>query len=288
MSGKLDSLAAGGGKKKKKKKKKNKSSSGELSSPIKELSDPFGKKPLNGGGFGSALGDVGGTDRKSNGRSIQLLRIGAKFKPYLLGLDYIDLEGTRRHKQISLELTVDSESDEVAQTVALQHKRYLNAGLVSLEQVRGVVERMIEHEVHRKSRKVSFAEAPLIKTMSPVQSAREDQSMEEYEVPRPQVLEGHEDLNKLSDAELNQKKALMEKDFEKNQVKPGDSDYQYDHRVEFKPQEGVNNEWDDSEEEESLSMSLDSSAVNTSKDKEVIEYSIPGQDDTYSEEEFEF
>jgi hypothetical protein len=147
---------------------------------------------------------------------------------------------------------------------------------------------MIEHEVHRKSRKVSFAEAPLIKTMSPVQSAREDQSMEEYEVPRPQVLEGHEDLNKLSDAELNQKKALMEKDFEKNQVKPGDSDYQYDHRVEFKPQEGVNNEWDDSEEEESLSMSLDSSAVNTSKDKEVIEYSIPGQDDTYSEEEFEF
>jgi hypothetical protein len=55
-------------------------------------------------------------------------------------------------------------------------------------------------------------------------------------------------LNKLDNAELEQHKKHMEKDFVKNQKKPGEEGFEYDKRVEFKPKVKVDSGWDDSED----------------------------------------
>ena len=53
-----------------------------------------------------------------------------------------------------------------------------------------------------------------------------------------------EDLNKLNDSELNKKKAEMDIEFEKNNIKKGDAKFQYDIRKEF-DHEQYAAEWDD-------------------------------------------
>ena len=44
---------------------------------------------------------------------------------------------------------------------------------------------------------------------------------------------GEDDLNKVSDDVLKQKKKEMDKEFEQNQLKPGDDGYEYDKEVDF-------------------------------------------------------
>lgn len=63
------------------------------------------------------------------------------------------------------------------------------------------------------------------------------------------------DLNKVSEEELKLAKSLMNKDFERNQIRPGDPGYVYDKRVQFKPTQKSN--WDDSEEDDDLGDDLD-------------------------------
>lgn len=57
----------------------------------------------------------------------------------------------------------------------------------------------------------------------------------------------HEDLNKLDDHELSRRKADMDKEFEKNRVRPGDEDFVYDKEVEFN--EGkIESGWDEDDD----------------------------------------
>ena len=53
-----------------------------------------------------------------------------------------------------------------------------------------------------------------------------------------------EDLNKLNDSALKKKKAEMDIEFEKNNIKKGDANFQYDIRKEF-DHEQYAAEWDD-------------------------------------------
>ncbi|XP_020607841.1 centrosomal protein of 19 kDa-like [Orbicella faveolata] len=63
----------------------------------------------------------------------------------------------------------------------------------------------------------------------------------------PNNSDQEEDLNKLDDYELDKRKADMDKDFEKNRIKPGDEDFVYDKEVEFN--EGkIESGWDDDDE----------------------------------------
>lgn len=52
-----------------------------------------------------------------------------------------------------------------------------------------------------------------------------------------------EDLNKLSDSELNKKKAEMDQVFEQHRVRPGDEGFQYDVEVDFENGKNVSG-WD--------------------------------------------
>ncbi|XP_066941723.1 centrosomal protein of 19 kDa-like isoform X2 [Macrobrachium rosenbergii] len=53
-----------------------------------------------------------------------------------------------------------------------------------------------------------------------------------------------EDLNKVSEEELAKKKKIMENSFEKNQVKPGDPDYEYDKQIDFASDNKAEAGWD--------------------------------------------
>lgn len=55
-----------------------------------------------------------------------------------------------------------------------------------------------------------------------------------------------EDLNKVTDDVLKQKKQEMDKEFEQNQVKPGDKGYEYDKEIDFDGDDKVSCGWDSS------------------------------------------
>ena len=56
-----------------------------------------------------------------------------------------------------------------------------------------------------------------------------------------------EDFNKLDDFELDKKKAEMDKDFERNRIKPGDKDFIYDKEVDFQHAK-IESGWDDDDD----------------------------------------
>lgn len=61
----------------------------------------------------------------------------------------------------------------------------------------------------------------------------------------------NENLNKLNDKELALRKRQMDRDFDRNFVKPNDPDFEYDKRVEFKVRKsGGGGSWDGSSEEQ--------------------------------------
>ena len=60
-------------------------------------------------------------------------------------------------------------------------------------------------------------------------------------------LDDKMDLNQFKKNIIDKYKSHMEKDFEKNAIKPGDENYQYDKRMEFEPRK-VDPTWDDFDE----------------------------------------
>ena len=71
------------------------------------------------------------------------------------------------------------------------------------------------------------------------------------DVPPPslnsQAGDKDEDLNKLDDYELDRRKAEMDKEFEKNRIRPGDEDFVYDKEVEFNDVK-IESGWDDDDD----------------------------------------
>jgi len=63
------------------------------------------------------------------------------------------------------------------------------------------------------------------------------------------VVDPEQDLNLLSDSELNQIKARMDKNFVKNKIKPGDKSFVYDKQVDFESGDEAAS-WDESEGED--------------------------------------
>lgn len=55
----------------------------------------------------------------------------------------------------------------------------------------------------------------------------------------------NKNLNKLGDEELAQHKKAMDKEFDKNFVKPGDKEFVYDKVVDFSQSRGKKHDWED-------------------------------------------
>jgi centrosomal protein CEP19 len=66
------------------------------------------------------------------------------------------------------------------------------------------------------------------------------------------TLGSDEDLNKLGDDVLQQKKEIMDQTFNKNRIKPGDPEFVYDKQVDFDTNlnEKVESGWDAEESDD--------------------------------------
>ena len=79
---------------------------------------------------------------------------------------------------------------------------------------------------------------------APKKEPKKDPELEEEEEEYGFDEFEDEDLNKLNDSDLKKKKAEMDVEFEKNNIKKGDANFQYDIRKEF-DHEQYAAEWDD-------------------------------------------
>ena len=97
-----------------------------------------------------------------------------------------------------------------------------------------------------KEEKKEEKKADIIKPKEPEKKPpkKADDELEEEEEEYGFDEFGDEDLNKLDDSALNRKKAEMDVEFEKNNIKKGDANFQYDIRKEF-DHEQYAAEWDD-------------------------------------------
>ncbi|KAM3136862.1 hypothetical protein pb186bvf_011121 [Paramecium bursaria] len=76
----------------------------------------------------------------------------------------------------------------------------------------------------------------------------DDMTEEQYQMIYKQMGYDKLDLNKMTPAEVQRHKQIMDSVFNKNFIKPGDSNYQYDVQKNFKPSQ--NNAWDEEDDED--------------------------------------
>ena len=110
----------------------------------------------------------------------------------------------------------------------------------------GEVESSMKEEKEKDKDKKKEIEKPKEEKPKEVEKKKEknDPELEEEEEEYGFDEFEDEDLNKLNDSELKKKKAEMDVEFEKNNIKKGDANFQYDIRKEF-DHEQYAAEWDD-------------------------------------------
>lgn len=81
------------------------------------------------------------------------------------------------------------------------------------------------------------------------------------------LINPDEDLNKLGDEELNAKKAIMNKLFEKNATKPADKDFIYDIQVEYSNSDVEPCSWDCIYDADAVSVIIGTDKCNESDDE---------------------
>eukprot|EP00811_Abedinium_folium_P002836 NODE_12609_length_1214_cov_3.182153.p1 GENE.NODE_12609_length_1214_cov_3.182153~~NODE_12609_length_1214_cov_3.182153.p1 ORF type:complete len:168 (-),score=28.68 NODE_12609_length_1214_cov_3.182153:537-1040(-) len=135
-------------------------------------------------------------------------RFGLNYDPPAIVLEYLQLSTQKLfHRRIVFRrLKPSSDAIRIAERVRQKNEQLLSEDKVSFEQLVSLV-RKLQEAVARGG-----ADA----------------------APAPPRLDYHKvDLNKVSDEELIQHKSAMDIDFQKNMIRPGDPDYQYDIEVEF-------------------------------------------------------
>lgn len=191
---------------------------------------------------------------------IQVKKIGVNFNPSPTLLLLYSEGGTARRREMPLrDLRKDSDCRAVAARLRLRHSRHLE----SLPEVR--VERLIMvAREHLGGASLSDALAKVDELMA---------------------VDPSENLNALSDAELQRRKDLMHLKFERNSVGKEHPDYVYDKVTDFgggikKPAEG----WDsDSGGEQTPKVEADEEIVKEDQYDD-DEFSVP--DDEDEEEDF--
>ena len=160
--------------------------------------------------------------------NIRPIRLGVRFKPPTLLLQYelTDSNRFRRRFMPIRQLGKSSDPYSEAQKLKKRHEKYLKSlPTVTVEKFL----RLLQETMKGKS----------------VKEALECIKMEFS-------INFDEDMNKLSDRELQRRKELMDMNFNKNQIKQGDPEFVYDKQVDFDQGAKVESGWDEdgAEEEE--------------------------------------
>uniref|UniRef100_V9L3S6 Centrosomal protein of 19 kDa n=1 Tax=Callorhinchus milii TaxID=7868 RepID=V9L3S6_CALMI len=156
-------------------------------------------------------------------------KCGVKFKPPAIILIYED-EKTKKIRQRSMPVRNFSKFSDCSRAAEElknnpRHKPFL--GGVSLQQLQKL------YQLLRNS----------------LSGLSLDRSLEI--IHKENTIDSEEDLNKLDDKELDQKKKIMDELFEKNRKKSDDPDFVYDVEVDFAQVEPIEScGWDDEETNE--------------------------------------
>lgn len=154
-------------------------------------------------------------------------RFGLSYTPPQIVVEYQrPSSGKLYHHKIKFQhLTPQSKISELIDEIYTKHSVYLNHKRVSKAQIIQLVEKLREKYVR----------------IARQNSEREEKVKCEQEGGYD--FDQNEDLNKLSKEELDAKKKEMDKFYEKNNIKVGDKNFQYDVRKDFE-NNGMG-EWDD-------------------------------------------
>ena len=145
------------------------------------------------------------------------------------------------------EETKNDKPTEVKKEIKKEEKKEEKSSEIEEDFDFGEVESSIKDDKKKEVPKESTTKKETEKPKLPEKNAKkkkEDPELEEEEDEYGSDEFEDEDLNKLNDSELKKKKAEMDVEFEKNNIKKGDANFQYDVRKEF-DNEQYAAEWDD-------------------------------------------
>ena len=138
--------------------------------------------------------------------SIELLKLGVRFSPPTLVLLYKNEKARTRQRSMPIrDLTKESDCYNLAARLKKRHEKYIG----SLQTVR--IEKFLR----------LLQETMRGRTL--------DEALKAIDVEFR--IDFSEDMNRLSDRDLQRRKELMDINFEKNRVKVGDPDFVYDKQV---------------------------------------------------------
>lgn len=184
-------------------------------------------------------------------------RFALIFDPPTVVLEYRDkARDSLRHRKMQIPGSCLHDVDLAVKKLVRHNNIHLHPSVVSKEQVQRLVEKLFaqpdssQREVKSVPKPQTLAPPP---QSDPFSSG--DPFADPFATPGPslnktEVMTGKLDLQKADEDVVTKAKEIMEEDFEKNALRPGDEGYVHDKRVEFDIAEGPG-DWDeDSEEEE--------------------------------------
>ncbi|XP_001633900.2 centrosomal protein of 19 kDa [Nematostella vectensis] len=153
-------------------------------------------------------------------------KFGVKYEPPTLVLFYVDKATDKLHRRSIPVRKFDGDSS--IQNTANELKKSSHHGKF----IEGIPQKQIEKLLKLIQDK--------IKGLEPKPTPTENK-------PAAQV-DPDKNLNKLGDDELNKVKAAMDIDFEKNRIRPGDEDFEYDKEVDFGDAGKIESGWDEEDD----------------------------------------
>ena len=198
-------------------------------------------------------------------------RFGLNYNPPQIILEYLTPSTGKlyHHKMRIHKLNQDKKTADIMKELYDRHQQYLDKKKVNPNQIIKLIEKIKSNFKPREKKEVKKEEKKEenkeeIKEVKN-EGKKEEKKEDITEIKKEEIKEekkeekkdddddedeynfdefNDEDLNKLSDEELNEKKNEMNKYFDKNSIKVGDPNYQYDVRKDFNHEEYAA-EWDD-------------------------------------------
>ena len=184
-------------------------------------------------------------------------RFGLNYNPPQIIIEYLTPSSGKlyHHKMRLHKFTKEKNTNEVLKELIDRHTLYLSKNKINTNQLIKLIEKLkanLKTKSKQKDDKENSKEQELKQPTEKVEKVeekkeepKEEKKEEEEEEEEYNFDEfNDEDLNKLDDDTLNEKKLQMDKFYEKNSVKVGDENFQYDVRKDFNHDDYAA-EWDD-------------------------------------------
>ena len=195
-------------------------------------------------------------------------RFGLNYNPPQIVLEYLTPSTGKlyHHKMRIHKLNPDKKTADIMKELYDRHTQYLDKKKVNPNQIIKLIEKIKSNFKPKEKKEDKKQEEKKDEIKDLKEENKEENKVEnnkENEEKKEEINEekkkeeedddedeynfdefNDEDLNKLSDEELNEKKNEMNKYFDKNSIKVGDPNYQYDVRKDFNHEEYAA-EWDE-------------------------------------------